>query len=62
MKIYTLNGARAAFEENIKGSISTNKLADFVILDKDITQVDPFEIKDIKVVKTVIGGTTVYEG
>ncbi len=29
LKIYTLNGARAAFEENIKGSISMNKLADF---------------------------------
>ncbi len=62
LKIYTLNGARAAFEENIKGSISMNKLADFVVLDKDITKVDPFEIKDIKIVKTVIGGNTVYEG
>ena len=39
-----------------------NKLADFVVLDKDITKVDPFEIKDIKIVKTVIGGNTVYEG
>jgi len=62
LKIYTLNGARAAFEENIKGSISMNKLADFVVLDKDITKVDPFEIKDIKIVKTVIDGNTVYEG
>jgi len=62
LKIYTLNGAKAAFEENIKGSISMNKLADFVVLDKDITKVDPFEIKDIKIVKTVIGGNTVYEG
>ena len=47
---------------DIKGSISLNKLADFVVLDEDITQVDPFAIKDIKVVKTVIGGKTVYEG
>ena len=62
MKIYTLNGARAAFEENIKGSISLNKLADFVVLDQDITKVDPFEIKDIKIVQTVIGGKTVHEG
>ena len=62
LKIYTLNGARAAFEENIKGSISLNKLADFVVLDQDITKVDPFEIKDIKIVQTVIGGKTVHEG
>ena len=62
LKSYTINAAYGAFEENIKGSISLNKLADFVVLDKDITKVDPFEIKDIKIVQTVIGGKAVYEG
>ena len=62
MKIFTLNGAYASFEENIKGSITPGKLADFVVLGDDITAVDPHTIKDIAVEMTVVGGEAVYEG
>ena len=61
LKIYTINGAYASFEENIKGSIEVGKLADLVVLGADPTQVDPLTIKDIPVERTIVGGTTVYE-
>jgi predicted amidohydrolase YtcJ len=62
LKIYTINGAYASFEENIKGSIEVGKLADLVVLGADPTQVDPMTIKDIPVERTIVGGKTVYEG
>ncbi len=61
LKGYTLNGAYASFEENIKGSLESGKLADYVILEKDITKIDPVEIRNVKVLKTVVGGKVVYE-
>jgi len=61
LKSYTYNGAYASFEEKIKGSLESGKLADFVILEKDITKIDPIEIRNVKVLKTIVGGKTVYE-
>ena len=61
LRIYTLNGAYASFEENIKVSIEVGKLADYVVLEEDLLTVDPFAIKDIKVLQTVVGGKTTYE-
>jgi predicted amidohydrolase YtcJ len=61
MRICTMHGAYASFEENIKGSLTPGKLADFVILEKDPHEVDPNSIKDIKIVQTVMGGRTTYE-
>ena len=61
LKIYTINGAYASFDEDIKGSIQVGKLADLVVLDADPTQVDPMTIKDISVERTIVGGVTVYE-
>jgi len=60
LRICTMNGAYASFEESIKGSITTGKLADFVILADDPHDVDPDEIKNIEIVRTVVGGTTMY--
>ena len=60
MRICTLNGAYASFEENIKGRITAGTLADFVILADDPHDVDPDNIKNIEIVRTVVGGTTMY--
>ena len=62
LKIYTINGAYASFEENIKGSIQVGKLADLVVLGQDPVRVDPMGIKDIPVERTIVGGKTVFEG
>ncbi|MCH7564070.1 MAG: amidohydrolase [Gemmatimonadetes bacterium] len=61
LKVCTLHGAYASFEENEKGSIAAGKLGDFVILAEDPHDVDADRIKQIQVVRTVVGGTTVYE-
>jgi hypothetical protein len=60
LQIATIHGAYASYEENQKGSITPGKLADFAILEKDPHDVEPDRIKDIKVVRTVVGGRTVY--
>jgi predicted amidohydrolase YtcJ len=60
LQIATINGAYASYEEGTKGSIKAGKYADFVILEKDPHDVDPNGIKDIRVVRTVAGGTTTY--
>ena len=61
LKAYTINGAFASYEESIKGSLEPGKKADFVVLDKDITTIDPIEIRNVKVMRTVVGGKTVYQ-
>jgi predicted amidohydrolase YtcJ len=61
LRINTLNGAYASFEERIKGSITPGKLADFVVLADDVHTVPSDKIKDVKIVRTVVGGTTVYQ-
>ena len=61
LQVNTINGAYATREEGIKGSITPGKLADFVMLAEDLHTVDPAKIKDIQVVRTVVGGATVYQ-
>ena len=60
MRICTVHGAYASFEEKIKGSLAAGKLADFVLLDRNPHDVDPDSIKEIKIVRTVMGGQTTY--
>jgi predicted amidohydrolase YtcJ len=61
LRINTLNGAYNSHEENIKGSITPGKLADFVVLADDPHTVPQDKIKDIEIVRTVVGGSTVYQ-
>lgn len=61
IQAYTLNTAYASYEEDIKGSITSGKLADFVVLSDNLLTMDPDAIKDVTVLVTVVGGEIVYE-
>src|SRR6266851_7672468 len=58
---YTTGAAYAQFAENEKGTLRPGMLADFVVLDRDITKVPASEILKTRVLRTVVGGQTVYE-
>lgn len=60
VRLYTSHGAYLSFEENQKGTLEPGKLADFVVLDRDLFEIRPEEIKDTKICMTVVGGTVVY--
>jgi predicted amidohydrolase YtcJ len=57
---YTTGSAFAEFAEKEKGTLAIGKLADFVVLDRDISSVEPAKILGTKVLRTVVGGKTVY--
>jgi predicted amidohydrolase YtcJ len=61
IKVWTLDGAYATFEEKTKGSITPGKLADFAVLRKDPRKVPPDNIKDIVVDATYVGGNNVWQ-
>ncbi len=61
LRVNTINAAYNSHEEGIKGSITPGKLADFVVLAEDLFTVDKSKIKDIQIVRTVVGGATVYQ-
>jgi predicted amidohydrolase YtcJ len=61
LRVNTINGAWASHEEAIKGSITPGKLADFVVLADDPHAVAPDKIKDIAIVRTVVGGAVAYQ-
>ena len=60
MKSYTINNAYASFDESKKGSLETGKLADVVVLDRDIFAIPPFQIPRASVLYTIVGGKIVY--
>ncbi len=62
IRVGTVHGAYASYEEKIKGSLEVGKLADLVVLGADPTQVDPFTLVDVPVERTMVGGKWVYEG
>jgi hypothetical protein len=60
LKLYTINGSYHMFEEDRMGSIEPGKLADMVVLQKDILTVPPETIKDIPVDATILSGEVIY--
>jgi predicted amidohydrolase YtcJ len=61
LRAYTIRAAHAAFEEGLKGSIEEGKLADLVVLDRNPCAIDPSVIRDVRILRTIIGGETVHE-
>jgi predicted amidohydrolase YtcJ len=60
IRLYTINNAFLTFDESRKGSLEPGKLADFIVLDRDILGCPVDEVKDIKVEATYLGGARVY--
>ncbi|HSR38186.1 MAG TPA: amidohydrolase [Phnomibacter sp.] len=61
LRAYTTGAAFAGFMENDRGVLRPGMLADFVILEKDIRNIEPAAIREVKVMKTVVGGKVVFE-
>lgn len=59
---FTIWAAYGAWQEDVLGSIETGKLADFTILDRDITTIEPTEILNTKVLYTIVGGKVRFQG
>ncbi|MEE4108130.1 MAG: amidohydrolase [Halieaceae bacterium] len=60
LRICTLHGAYASFEENLKGSLTPGKLADYVILGSDPRETAPDRLIDIPILRTVMGGRDTF--
>jgi len=60
LRLYTLNGAYAGFEEKEKGSLEAGKFADFIVVDRDVLSVPTDQLKDVKVLETYVDGERVY--
>jgi predicted amidohydrolase YtcJ len=61
IEAYTMGSAYAEFQENEKGSITAGKLADLVLLSDDVLSIDPVRIREVKVLKTWVGGKLTYD-
>ena len=62
IEAYTMGSAYAEFQENEKGSITPGKLADMVLLSDDVLNIAPVKIRDVKVLKTWVGGKQTFDG
>ena len=60
LRAYTVDAAYASFDEKQKGALTAGRLADFVVLDRNIFEIPPEQIRDTQVVLTVVGGKVVY--
>lgn len=58
---YTRTAAFAAFEEDLKGTLAPGRLADIVLIDRDLTRIAPEEIGDARVLRTIVGGETIFQ-
>jgi predicted amidohydrolase YtcJ len=61
LEAYTMGSAYAEFQDQEKGSITAGKLADMVLLSDDIFTIDPVKIRDVKIIRTIVGGKTVWD-
>ena len=61
VEAYTMGSAYAEFQEKEKGSITAGKLADMVLLSADVLDIDPVKIRDVKVLRTWVGGKSTYD-
>ena len=61
LRAYTHGGAYASFDEKEKGTLTAGALADFAIIDQDLTKIAPERIRDAHVALTAVGGRVVYE-
>jgi predicted amidohydrolase YtcJ len=61
LMLYTRNGAYAGFEEKSKGALEPGKFADIIVVDRDVLTVPADELKNVKVLQTFVGGTSVFE-
>ena len=58
---YTRTAAYASFDENVKGQLKPGLLADFIILDKNLLEIAPENIRNVRVMRTVVGGETIFQ-
>ena len=61
LQAYTMGSAKASFTESRKGSLVRGKLADLVLIDRDLTKILPEAIRDARITMTVVGGRVVFE-
>ena len=60
IKVFTINGAKAMMHEDVAGSIEVGKHADMIVLDRNLFEIEPTDISDVKVLKTIFAGKVVY--
>jgi len=56
LQAYAIGNAYASFQENQLGTLEKGKLADFVVLSEDLFKIDPVNIPDVRILRTVVGG------
>jgi predicted amidohydrolase YtcJ len=61
LRAYTMTAAYASFDEDLKGSLAKGKLADFVVLDRNIFEIPPEDIRNARAAMTFVGGRKVFE-
>lgn len=60
LKAYTVGGAYASFDENVKGKLAKGMLADFIVLSENLFEIDPVKIRNVQVLQTYVGGNMVF--